>query len=238
MADIVQIEIEIPKMGYVNIEPEIPEKEEISIDSREKSFIYHDELFHRDLPDQHPMNSISGLQQALNAKQNVISDLETIRSGASKGNTAVQPSELNSAVQDLRRRINNEEEERIIVDNALSDRVDDVEELVSDEENRAKRAEQQIAASIPKDTSDLTNGAGFITIAALSGYATQQWVLNQGFLTIQSLTGYATESWVSAQGYITGITSSDVTTALGYTPYNSNNPDGFITNAGVFYWGE
>ena len=30
-------------------------------------------------------------------------------------------------------------------------------------------------------------------------------------------------------GYITGITSSDVTAALGYTPYNSTNPDGYIT---------
>jgi len=30
-------------------------------------------------------------------------------------------------------------------------------------------------------------------------------------------------------GYITGITSSDVSTALGYTPYNSSNPSGFIS---------
>ena len=33
-------------------------------------------------------------------------------------------------------------------------------------------------------------------------------------------------------GYITGITSSMVTTALGYTPYNSSNPSGFITSSG------
>lgn len=31
-------------------------------------------------------------------------------------------------------------------------------------------------------------------------------------------------------GYITGITSSDVTTALGYTPYNSTNPNGYQAN--------
>ena len=31
-------------------------------------------------------------------------------------------------------------------------------------------------------------------------------------------------------GYITGITSSDVTSALGYTPYNSTNPNGYQTN--------
>lgn len=32
-------------------------------------------------------------------------------------------------------------------------------------------------------------------------------------------------------GYITGITSSNVTTALGYTPYNNTNPSGYVTSA-------
>ena len=50
-----------------------------------------------------------------------------------------------------------------------------------------------INISVPTDTNDLTNGAGFIT----------------------------------------GITSSDVTTALGYTPYNSSNPSGYITSSDV-----
>jgi len=34
-------------------------------------------------------------------------------------------------------------------------------------------------------------------------------------------------------GYITGITSSDVTTALGYTPYDSSNPSGYTSNVGT-----
>lgn len=34
-------------------------------------------------------------------------------------------------------------------------------------------------------------------------------------------------------GYITGINSSDVTTALGYTPYNSTNPNGYTSNVGT-----
>lgn len=34
-------------------------------------------------------------------------------------------------------------------------------------------------------------------------------------------------------GYITGITSTDVTTALGYTPYNSSNPNGYTSNVGT-----
>lgn len=40
---------------------------------------------------------------------------------------------------------------------------------------------------------------------------------------------------VNDAGYITGITSSDVTTALGYTPYNSSNPSGYITGVA---WGD
>lgn len=51
------------------------------------------------------------------------------------------------------------------------------------------------------------------------------WNANKTLATtdqIPSLTGYATETWVTSQGYITGITSSDVTTALGYTPGTSN----------------
>lgn len=53
--------------------------------------------------------------------------------------------------------------------------------------------EIKLLSSIPTDTSDLTNGAG----------------------------------------YITGITSGDVTTALGYTPYSSSNPNGYTSNVGT-----
>ena len=67
--------------------------------------------------------------------------------------------------------------------------------------------------SIPTATSDLTNDSGFITNTALSGYATETWVTNQN--------------------YITEITSSDVITALGYTPYNSTNPNGYTSNIGT-----
>lgn len=34
-------------------------------------------------------------------------------------------------------------------------------------------------------------------------------------------------------GYITGISSSDIETALGYVPYSASNPDGFISSAAI-----
>lgn len=37
----------------------------------------------------------------------------------------------------------------------------------------------------------------------------------------------------NTSGYITGITSSDVTGALGFTPYNSTNPNGYTNNIGT-----
>jgi hypothetical protein len=42
-----------------------------------------------------------------------------------------------------------------------------------------------------------------------------------------------TPSWVPSTNpnYLTGITSSQVTTALGFTPYNATNPSGYITNS-------
>jgi len=46
-----------------------------------------------------------------------------------------------------------------------------------------------------------------------------------GAITIPTNTNQLT----NGAGYITGITSSDVSTALGYTPYNSSNPSGFIS---------
>jgi hypothetical protein len=36
----------------------------------------------------------------------------------------------------------------------------------------------------------------------------------------------------ASAGYLTGITSGQVTGALGYTPYNSSNPSGYITSSG------
>ena len=55
-----------------------------------------------------------------------------------------------------------------------------------------------------------------------SNYATAaQGALADTAVQPSDLNGYATETWVGNQGYITGITSGDVTTALGYTPADS-----------------
>jgi hypothetical protein len=94
---------------------------------------------------------------------------------------------------------------------------------------------------------DATNPTGYITASALTPYltsataATTYQPLDGDLTAIAALAGtaglvrktaantYALDSAV----YITGITSSDVTTALGYTPYNATNPAGYTTNTGT-----
>lgn len=73
-----------------------------------------------------------------------------------------------------------------------------------------------------------------------NGYATQSWVTSNGYITASALEPYAlktaiptnTNQLTNGAGFITGITSSMVTNALGYTPYNSSNPAGYITSSG------
>ena len=55
----------------------------------------HNELEGRDVDNCHPISAITNLQTELNGKQPTISDLDEIRSGASAGSTALQPSALN-----------------------------------------------------------------------------------------------------------------------------------------------
>lgn len=54
----------------------------------------HTLLVNRDVADQHPMSAITGLETALEGKQDVISDLSDIRSGAASGATSLQPGDL------------------------------------------------------------------------------------------------------------------------------------------------
>ena len=49
--------------------------------------------------------------------------------------------------------------------------------------------------------------------------------------TLRSEIPTNTNELTNGAGFITGINSSDVTTALGYTPYNSSNPAGYITSS-------
>ena len=100
----------------------------------------------------------------------------------------------------------------------------------------------QSALQSGDNVSELVNDAGYITSASLptvndgtltiqkNGVDVQTFTANQSTnatanITVPTDTGDLT----NGAGYITGITSGDVTTALGYTPYDSSNPSGYIS---------
>ena len=142
--------------------------------------------------------------------------------------------------------------------------------------------------TVPTDTNDLTNGAGFIsginsadvttalgytpvnpsslaTVATSGDYAdltnkptipaaqvqsdwnetntsSKAYILNKptipsSVIVDQTYDGTSTNAQsgvaIEGAGFLTGITSTDVTTALGYTPYDSSNPSGYTSNAGT-----
>lgn len=120
----------------------------------------HKELKGRDLPNQHPISAISGLQEALDSKaedgdfvtkdeldkkQDTIEDLETIREGAEKGATAVQPSALGAYA--TKQELNGKQD----------------------------KGDYALKSEIPKKVSALENDAGYLTKHQdISGLATKQ----------------------------------------------------------------
>ena len=98
-----------------------------------------------------------------------------------------------------------------------------------------------IASSATANTGTVTSVAGTGTVSGLtlSGTVTGSGNLTLGgtlSLTSGQVTtalGYTPYNSTNPNGYITGITSGMVTTALGFTPYNSTNPSGYITTAGA-----
>jgi hypothetical protein len=91
-----------------------------------------------------------------------------------------------------------------------------------------------------------TNPSGFITQSGARGaisvsgsltYNATTGVISYTAPTLSSLDvvsalGYTPYNATNPSGYISGINSSMVTSALGFTPYNSSNPDGYITSSG------
>jgi hypothetical protein len=78
---------------------------------------------------------------------------------------------------------------------------------------------------------DLTENRSW-TIAASSGvtsFNTRTGAVTLSSGDVTAALGYTPYNSSNPSGYITAITSTMVTSALGYTPYNSTNPSGYIS---------
>lgn len=111
------------------------------------------------------------------------------------------------------------------------------------------------------NNNQLTNGAGYVTSSGVTSVTGTAPVASSGGATpaismaaaSSGVNGYMTGTYATkldgiatgatnvtntnqltnGAGYITGISSGNVTTALGFTPYNSTNPSGYQTTAGT-----
>jgi len=72
------------------------------------------------------------------------------------------------------------------------------------------------------------------TILTLSNFSTARATPSDGgALAYNNGTGVFTYTPPQLDGYLTGITSTQIVNALGYTPYNSTNPNGYTNNTGT-----
>lgn len=148
------------------------------------------------IPDTATWGNITGtlsdqtdLQTALDAKQNTILDLSTIRSGASLGATALQPN-------------------------------DNITELVNNAGYITGITSSDVTTALGYTPYNSTNPNGYQAnvIETIKVNNTAQTVTNKAVnITVPTNTNQLT----NGAGFITGITSSNVTTALGYTPSNN-----------------
>lgn len=85
----------------------------------------------------------------------------------------------------------------------------------------------------PPNVSTFTNDAGYLTSFTETDpvYTASSWYTTTNNASNWD-TAYGWGNHASA-GYLTSITGLMVTSALGYTPYNSTNPSGFITSASL-----
>jgi hypothetical protein len=92
------------------------------------------------------------------------------------------------------------------------------------------------AGTISYDTSTYLTANQSITLSGdISGTGTTAITTTLTTIT-QASTGSFVKITLDTKGRVTGNTavgSSDITTALGYTPYNATNPNGYITSSGT-----
>lgn len=71
---------------------------------------------------------------------------------------------------------------------------------------------ESIIAALGYTPYDSANPKGYITVSALTGYATESWVLGRGYITQAALNGYATEAWVLGKKYASAADLSTLRT--------------------------
>jgi len=133
------------------------------------------------------------------SKQDVISDLSTIRAGATAGSTAVQP----AAITDMATKTWTQAQGYLTEHQSLTDysTTAQMNAAISAYHDNTK---QDVISDLNTIRSGASAGATAVQPSAITDMATKTWTQSQGYLTEhQSLQGYATEQWVENKGYLT-----------------------------------
>jgi hypothetical protein len=82
-------------------------------------------------------------------------------------------------------------------------------------------------------TFDLSANRTWTIPAGVTSFNTRTGAITLSSGDVTGALGYTPYNSTNPSGYITGITSGMVTTALGFTPYNATNPSGYTSNLGT-----
>lgn len=174
------------------------------------------------------------LQEQITSNYNTLNNkVDTESSNRISADTTLQNNidTLTNTVEDNNTAINNRVDG--IVDSFDGD-ISDLNNAVDNLTDTVTNNYTDLNEKITVNSNDITtiqntiNTYGDIVTYNATDFATK----NQGLLADSALQPNDNISeLVNNVGYITGITSSDIQTALGYTPYDSANPDGYITSA-------
>lgn len=102
----------------------------------------------------------------------------------------------------------------------------DLQTALNGKQNTLGFTPENVANKSTSVTTDQASNTKYPSVKAV-----YDWVLSLGYITSAALTGYATQAYVQAQGFIT-----NVVTALGYTPENvANKKTTLADNSDTFY---
>ena len=166
----------------------------------------HKDLAGRDLEEQHPISAITGLEDALADKQGTL----TAGVGIDITDNVISNTQTSAEWGNITGDIDNQldlQQELSGLAGQISDNHDTIVEM---------------AQTLNSYGNVVTHDADEFATASQGAKADTALQPNDN---ITELTNNA--------GFITGITSTDVTNALGYTPYNSSNPSGYTSNVGT-----
>ena len=128
---------------------------------------------------------------------------------------------------------------------ATLDTLNELAAALGNDPSFATTVSTSIGTKVPQTRTLTINGTGY-DLSADRSWTINSMVYPGAGIALSTGTAWGTSitdnsaNWNTAYGwgnhasggYLTGITSGNVTTALGYTPYNSTNPSGYITSSG------